>query len=336
MKYICLSYLGPINWETMSESQRKASMEEFFAYDAQLRKNGNLIGGEGLESAAGAVTLRFQEGKISVTDGPYAETKEQMAGLFVLEARDLNHAIQLMAKHPVVKGGAVEIRAVADPTMMKREREKVLQASSDNSRPSGPVLRKLTVNLNLTLDGVMQAPGRADEDTRGGFGQGGWAGPYFDPVMAGNASRGMAEAPALLFGRRTYEDFYSVWPNRTDNPFTTFLNNARKYVVSTTLKEPLVWTNSTLLSGEAAATVAALKQQPGSNLLVIGSGELIQTLGRHNLIDDYVLSIHPLVLGNGRRLFPEGCPPHRFKLVETKITSTDVIIATYRPAAPNT
>ena len=124
MKYICLSYLGPINWETMSETERNASMEEFFAYDELLRKNGNIVGGEGLQSAQTATTLRFQSGKVSVTDGPYAETKEQLAGFFILEARDLNHAIQLMSKHPVVRGGPIEIRPAADHTEMDRERER--------------------------------------------------------------------------------------------------------------------------------------------------------------------------------------------------------------------
>jgi hypothetical protein len=108
----------------MSESERNASMEEFFAYDEELRKNGHIIGGEGLQSARNAATLRFQNGKVSVTDGPYAETKEQLAGFFILEARDLNHAIQLMSKHPVVKGGPIEIRAAADHTEMNRERER--------------------------------------------------------------------------------------------------------------------------------------------------------------------------------------------------------------------
>src|SRR5437016_1573802 len=100
MKYICLSYLGPINWEAMSESERKASMDQFFAYDEELRKNGHILGGEGLQGAHNAATLRFQNGKVSVTDGPYAETKEQLAGFWILEARDLNQAIQLMSKHP--------------------------------------------------------------------------------------------------------------------------------------------------------------------------------------------------------------------------------------------
>jgi hypothetical protein len=124
MKYICLSYLGPINWDTMSESERKASMDEFFAYDEMLRKNGNIVGGEGLQSARNAATLRFQNGKVSVTDGPYAETKEQLAGFFILEAKDLNHAIQLMSKHPVVRGGPIEIRPAADHTEINRERER--------------------------------------------------------------------------------------------------------------------------------------------------------------------------------------------------------------------
>ena len=124
MKYVCFSYLGPINWETMSESERKASMDEFFAYDEMLRKNGNVVGGEGLQRAENAATLRYQNGKVMVTDGPYAETKEQLAGFFIIEARDLNHAIQLMSKHPVVRGGPIEIRPVADHTEMNRERER--------------------------------------------------------------------------------------------------------------------------------------------------------------------------------------------------------------------
>ena len=124
MKYICLSYLGPMTWETMSESERSASMDEFFAYDEMLRKNGHIIGGERLQSAQNATTLRFHKGKVTVTDGPYAETKEQLAGFFILEARDLNHAIQLMSNHPVVKGGPIEIRPAADSTEMIRERER--------------------------------------------------------------------------------------------------------------------------------------------------------------------------------------------------------------------
>jgi dihydrofolate reductase len=195
-------------------------------------------------------------------------------------------------------------------------------------------MSKVIVNISLTLDGVMQAPGRPDEDTRGGFEHGGWALPYFDHVKASDAAAGMAQMPALLFGRRTYEDFYAVWPKRTDNPFTEFLNNAEKYVASTTLEEPLPWSNSTLLKGDAAAAVAALKEQPGKDLLILGSGVLVQSLMRRNLVDEYVLSIHPLVLGAGRRLFPDGSPFVALRLADTKTTTTGVVIATYQLAEP--
>jgi len=192
---------------------------------------------------------------------------------------------------------------------------------------------RIVVNISLTLDGVMQAPGRPDEDTRGGFQYGGWALPYFDPVMGQNAAEGMAQMPALLFGRRTYEDFYSVWPNRTDNPFTEVLDNSQKYVVSTTLQEPLPWINSTLLAGDAVETVAKLKEESDKDIAILGSGMLVQSLMQHNLVDDYVLSIHPLVLGSGRRLFAEGSPYATLQLVDTKTSTTGVVIATYRPTA---
>ena len=188
--------------------------------------------------------------------------------------------------------------------------------------------------MSLTLDGVIQAPGRPDEDTRGGFKHGGWALPYFDPVMGSAAAEGMSRMPSLLFGRRTYEDFYAVWPKRTDNPFTEFLNKAQKYVASTTLEEPLPWSNSTLLRGDAAAAVAALKAEPGKDLVILGSGALVQSLMRSNLVDEYALSIHPLILGSGRRLFPDGSPFAALQLVGAKTTTTGVVIATYRPAEP--
>ena len=194
-------------------------------------------------------------------------------------------------------------------------------------------MSKMIVNMSLTLDGVMQAPGRPDEDTRGGFTHGGWALPYFDPLMFSPPTDG--KVPSMLFGRRTYEDFYTVWPNRTDgNPFTEILNNSQKYVASTTLQEPLPWINSTLLMGDVPAAVAALKKQLDNNLVVLGSGELLQSLMRHNLVDEYVLSIHPLILGTGLRLFPDGSPFAALKLVDTKIANTGVVIATYHPTKP--
>src|SRR4030067_398880 len=127
-------------------------------------------------------------------------------------------------------------------------------------------MRKVVVFNSVTLDGVMQAPGRADEDLRGGFRHGGWAAPYADPVLAGVAGEGMAEGADLLFGRRTYEDFAAVWPRMPQpNPFTEVLNRSQKYVASRTLRAPLPWQNSTLLSGEAATTVSELKKEAGKD-----------------------------------------------------------------------
>jgi dihydrofolate reductase len=193
-------------------------------------------------------------------------------------------------------------------------------------------MRKLTVFNSVTLDGVMQAPGRPDEDRRDGFTHGGWALAYNDEVMAKTVAERMADPGPLLLGRRTYEDFFSFWPRQTGNPFSEVLDNTLKYVASTTLAEPLGWRNSELLSGDAADAVAELKGQPGPGLTVLGSGELVQALRRRELIDEYLLLIHPLVLGSGRRLFPDGGPPASLRLVDAKPTTTGVIIATYQPA----
>lgn len=124
MKYICLGYMDETKWSTMSESERNAFMDECFTYDDQLRKNGHFAGGEALQSPRNAATLRFQNGKVSVTDGPFAETKEQLGGILILEANDLNHAIQLMSKHPGVRGGPFEIRPAADLSEFIRESER--------------------------------------------------------------------------------------------------------------------------------------------------------------------------------------------------------------------
>jgi dihydrofolate reductase len=192
-------------------------------------------------------------------------------------------------------------------------------------------MSNIIVFESLTLDGVMQAPGRPDEDLRGGFRHGGWATPYADPALGRVAGESMASTSGLLLGRRTYEDFYAVWPNRTDNPFTAVLNNTQKYVASTTLKEPLAWSNSTLLKGDVPEAVAGLKAQPGKDIVVLGSGELVQTLMQHNLVDQYVLLIHPLVLGSGRHLFADGSAFATLRLVDTRTTTTGVVIATYQP-----
>jgi dihydrofolate reductase len=191
---------------------------------------------------------------------------------------------------------------------------------------------KIVTFTHVTLDGVMQAPGRPDEDTRGGFGFGGWEVRYGDEVMASVAAQGMATGSALLFGRRTYEDFYGFWPNQPQpNSFTDVLNRSRKYVASRTLGEPLPWENSTLLKGDAGESVAELKESSEEDLVVLGSGDLIETLMHNDLIDEYTVLIHPLVLGTGRRLFADGGPRATMQLVDSKITTTGVIIAVYRP-----
>jgi dihydrofolate reductase len=193
-------------------------------------------------------------------------------------------------------------------------------------------MRRVIVFMSLTLDGVIQAPGRADEDVRGGFAHGGWAVPYADPIMGQAAAESGASTGAIVLGRRTYEDFYAVWPHRKDNPYTEVLNNTLKYVASTTLKEPLPWMNSKLLVGDAAEAVARLKQEPGKDMVVLGSGVLVESLMRNGLIDEYMLLIHPLVLGSGRRLFNDGHGTS-LRLVDSKTTTKGVVIATYQPAA---
>lgn len=190
----------------------------------------------------------------------------------------------------------------------------------------------VVVLMHLTLDGVMQAPGRPDEDTRDGFVHGGWALPRGDSI--GQAFGGIGQVGGLLFGRRTYESFFAFWPNQTDNPFTGVLDATEKYVASTTLAEPLPWRNSTLLQGDAASAVAQLKQQLDKDLLIMGSGELVRSLMRRNLVDVYTLMIHPIALGAGRRLFAEGGPPATLQLVDTKTTASGVVLATYRPGEP--
>ena len=159
-------------------------------------------------------------------------------------------------------------------------------------------MAKIVVINHLTLDGVMQSPGRTDEDTRGGFAHGGWSiqnaddemlAPVYARVERGGGLR-------LLLGRRSYEEMLGYW-NTQDNPFTEALNNAPKYVASQTLTEPLPWPNSTLLEGDVGEAAAELNEQSPSDLFVMGSGDLIKTLMRHNLIDQYLLVIHPVVLG---------------------------------------
>ena len=185
--------------------------------------------------------------------------------------------------------------------------------------------------IHLSLDGVMQGPGRPGEDCRDGFEHSGWAMPYNDGAIGKTVAQSMANTGALLFGRRTYEDFYRVWPSRTDSPFTPVLNNSLKYVASRTLDDPLPWMNSTLLSGSAEDSVARLRAQPGKDIVILGSGVLVQSLLRRNLVDELMLTIHPIVLGSGRRLFPESGLMTPLRLVNSETTTKGVMIATYQP-----
>jgi dihydrofolate reductase len=184
---------------------------------------------------------------------------------------------------------------------------------------------------NVTLDGVMQAPGRADEDERGGFAYGGWASETADqpdPEIGAAMGARMSQSDGLLFGRRTYEDLMTTWSAR-GGMFKDALNAAQKYVVSQTLTDPLPWPNSTLIAGDVVEAVADLRSRPGRELHVMGSGQLIETLVAHRLVDEFQLMTFPVLLGSGRRLFA-GDTFAELDLVDAKATPSGVVIATYR------
>jgi dihydrofolate reductase len=193
-------------------------------------------------------------------------------------------------------------------------------------------MRMLRVIEFLSLDGVMQAPGSPEEDTEGGFRHGGWQRPYFDEVLGASAAEGMAATDSYLFGRKTYEKMAAYWPTAPDDdPYAQHLNSTPKYVASRTLQD-VAWENSTLIAGEAAEEVAKLKEQPGKNIAVLGSSDLVQTLIDHDLVDEYFLAVFPIVLGSGKRLFREADEVRRLSLVDSKTTGTGGLILTYRPA----
>ena len=194
-------------------------------------------------------------------------------------------------------------------------------------------MRDVIVSEFLSLDGVMQAPGGSDEDREGGFEHGGWQMPYFDDAAGASVSEVFARTGGLLLGRVTYEIFAGYWPNApADNPLASTINSLPKYVASTTLEEPLEWEAAHLLKGDVAEAVTELKRESGKDLQVIGSGELVQTLMQHDLVDEYRLMIHPLVIGSGKRLFRDGNPRKPLRLVDSKTSSTGVLIVTYQPA----
>jgi dihydrofolate reductase len=192
------------------------------------------------------------------------------------------------------------------------------------------MMGKVIVINHLTIDGVMQGPGRPDEDTRDGFERGGWGIAGSNEAMVAKMGERMGEDHAFLFGRRTYEQLLASW-NALGGPFKDALNNTPKYVASSNPATRLDWPNSTLLRGDIPAAVADLKQSSGTNLVIMGSGVLIGSLMAADLIDEYLLMIHPLVLGTGRRLFAGGAQA-TLRLVDSSTTSTGVFIATYEPA----
>ena len=188
----------------------------------------------------------------------------------------------------------------------------------------------------MTLDGVVQAPGGPEEDTDHGFAHGGWSHPYFDPETMGSAyDEVMKRSDALLFGRRTWQGMAAAWPERAGDPFADLMNEIPKYVASRTLSEDdLTWSGSTLLSADdAIGAVRELRERDGQGLQVMGSASFATQLVEHDLVDEYVLMIEPILLGGGKRIFPEDSQARPLELVSTTTASTGVLICTYRPAA---
>ncbi len=187
----------------------------------------------------------------------------------------------------------------------------------------------------MSLDGVVQAPGGPEEDTEGGFAHGGWSMRYFDPEAMGPAlGEVMDRTEALLFGRRTWQAMAAAWPGRAGDPFADRMNEIPKYVASRTLtREDLIWSGSTLLpADDAIGAVRELRAREGKGLQVWGSASLAAQLAEHDLVDEYVLMIEPILLGGGKRVFPEDGRARRLELVSTTTTGTGVLICTYRPA----
>ena len=193
-------------------------------------------------------------------------------------------------------------------------------------------MRELIVAEFITLDGVIQAPGGADEDTEGGFQHGGWTHPYWHDDIGAHFFQAMSQADALLLGRKTWQIHGGAFEPMAGDPFGDTMNGIAKYVVSTTLKSASAWRNSTLISRNVVEAVREFKQQPGKNILIDGSSVLIHALVQANLIDEYALHVYPLVLGGGKRLFPAGTRLN-LNLVESQALPTGVVFQRYRPVA---
>jgi dihydrofolate reductase len=195
-------------------------------------------------------------------------------------------------------------------------------------------MRKVIVNEFMSLDGVAQAPGAANEETTGGFEHGGWHLRYFDDISQKWVVENLTEAGGFLLGRRTYEIFAAYWPNAPEEEqiLAQPLNTLPKYVASTTLTDPLEWQNSTVLQGDVAGAVAELKQEDGDDLYVIGSTEFVQTLVERELVDEFRVMIDPVVVGGGKRTFRADGALRPLRLLDHQVTTTGAILATYAPA----
>jgi dihydrofolate reductase len=192
-------------------------------------------------------------------------------------------------------------------------------------------MRKIIVHEFITLDGVIQAPGAADEDTDGGFVHGGWTLPYWHDDIGKHFFETFSQADTMLLGRKTWKTHGEAFEPMVGDPFGDALNAFRKIVVSTTLKSAAGWRNSTLISSHVVDEVRKLKEQPGKNILMDGSSVLIHTLAENDLVDEYSLHVYPLVLGSGKRLFPEGRRIN-LKLVDSQSLPTGVVFQRYQLA----
>lgn len=192
-------------------------------------------------------------------------------------------------------------------------------------------MRKLIVSEFMSLDGVMQAPGGPEEDTDDGFAHGGWTHPYWHDEIGAYFFQAMSECDTFLLGRKTWQGHAAAFePMPAGDPFGDVMNGKRKYVVSTTLKDASAWRNSTIISGNVVEAVRKLKEQPGQTIYVDGSSVLVHTLAQHGLVDEYSLLVYPLVLGSGKRVFPDGLYTG-LKLVETKVFPSGVVLLRYEP-----
>lgn len=313
MKYLCLVYHDEKQLDALPGSEYDALVAATLAYDEEIRTSGHFIASNVLDSVQTATTIRVRGGKVSVTDGPFAETREQLGGYIFIEARDLNAAIRVASKMPPARMGSIEVRPIKDLAPANRA------GADENNRRSIP-MRKIVATEFVTLDGVMEEPSE-------------WSFQFRNEEAAKFKFDELFTSDALLLGRVTYQGFAAAWPSMTDEQgFADRMNSLPKFVVSTTLKEA-AWSNSTLISENIPEEVAKLKQQPGQDILIYGSADLVHTLMQHDLIDEYRLMVHPIVLGRGKRLFRDGSDTTALRLVDTRMTGTGLVILTYEPVA---